>query len=159
MTRNQKDRPDRSRSVLAAAALVVFACVVSAGIHAALVPEHLAEMPLLGDSFILATLLLIGLGVALTVRPESRLGAALAALLFSGMTLAFVASRTYGLPVLEPEPEPVELIGILTVAVQVIGTLAALWLTGRATSQSSDPARAPDRARLPAAAKPVPVRR
>ena len=125
MTENQADMP---RPVVPTAILVVLAAAVSAGIHAGLVPEHLGEMPLLGVSFIFATLALLAIGAAVAIRPEAQLPASLAALLFAGLILAYVASRTTGLPVLEPEPEPVDAIGIVTVAVQLVGALAALWL-------------------------------
>jgi hypothetical protein len=108
---------------------VVLAAAVSAGIHAGLVPEHLGEMPLLGVSFIVAVLALLAIAAAVASRPEAQLPASLAALFFAGLILAYVASRTTGLPVLEPEPEPVEAIGIVTVAVQLVGLLAALCLT------------------------------
>lgn len=124
-----------SRPVTLFAVLVVFAAAVSAGIHAGLVPEHLAEMPLLGVSFILAVLALTGVGAAVALRPRTQLPASLAALLFGALILAYVASRTTGLPVLEPDPEPVDGIGIVTVAVQLVGALAALWLTRDAARQ------------------------
>lgn len=141
MTR--KDAPI-SRPVLLAATVVVLAAAVSAGIHAGLVPEHLEEMPLLGVSFILAVLSLIAVGVAVGSHPRSQLPASLAALLFGALTLAYVASRTTGLPFLEPDPEVVDSIGIVTVAVQVTGAAAALWLTREASRQRSVPAETPD---------------
>jgi hypothetical protein len=44
----------------------------SAGIHAALVPEHLEVMPPLGYAFVAAAVLGAGLPVALTSRPTDR---------------------------------------------------------------------------------------
>jgi hypothetical protein len=126
MTERQDGVP---RPVALTAALVVLAAAVSAGIHAGLVPEHLGEMPLLGVSFIVAVLALLAIAAAVAVRPQAQLPASRAAFLFAGLILAYAASRTTGLPVLEPEPEPVDAIGISTVAVQLVGLLAALWLT------------------------------
>ena len=134
MSENQTDIP---RPVVLTAILVVLAAAVSAGIHAGLVPEHLGEMPLLGVSFIFAVLVLLAIGAAVAIRPEAQLPASLAAFLFAGLILAYVASRTTGLPVLEPEPERVDAIGIVTVAVQLVGLLAALWLTRTAGRQRS----------------------
>ena len=134
MTENQTDI---TRPVVLTAILVVLAAAVSAGIHAGLVPEHLGEMPLLGVSFIFAVLALLAIAVAVAIRPEAQLPASLAAFLFAGLILAYVASRTSGLPVLEPEPEQVDAIGIGTVAVQLVGLLAALWLTRTAGRQRS----------------------
>ena len=132
MSENQTDIP---RPVVLTAILVVLAAAVSAGIHAGLIPEHLGEMPLLGVSFIFAVLVLLAIGAAVAIRPEAQLSASLAALLFAGLILAYVASRTTGLPVFEPEPERVDAIGIVTVAVQLVGLLAALWLTRTAGRQ------------------------
>ena len=134
MSENQTDIP---RPVVLTAILVVLAAAVSAGIHAGLVPEHLDEMPLLGVSFIFAVLVLLVIGAAVAIRPEAQLPASLAAFLFAGLILAYVASRTNGLPVLEPEAERVDAIGIVTVAVQLVGLLAALWLTRTAGGQRS----------------------
>ena len=131
MTENRTDIP---RPVVLTAIVVVLAAAVSAGIHAGLVPEHLAEMPLLGVSFIVTVLALLAIAAALAIRPEAQLPASLAAFLFAGLILAYAASRTTGLPVLEPEPERVDAIGIVTVAVQLVGLLAALWLTATAAS-------------------------
>ena len=133
MTENRTDIP---RPVALTAIVVVLAAAVSAGIHAGLVPEHLAEMPLLGVSFIVTVLALLAIAAALAIRPEAQLPASLAAFLFAGLILAYAASRTTGLPVLEPEPERVDAIGIVTVAVQLVGLLAALWLTAVSTAAS-----------------------
>jgi hypothetical protein len=133
MTENRTDIP---RPVVLTAIVVVLAAAVSAGIHAGLVPEHLAEMPLLGVSFIVSVLALLAIAAALAIRPEAQLPASLAAFLFAGLILAYAASRTTGLPVLEPEPERVDAIGIVTVAVQLVGLLAALWLTAVPTAAS-----------------------
>jgi hypothetical protein len=135
MTERQDGVP---RPVALTAALVVLAAAVSAGIHAGLVPEHLGEMPLLGVSFIVAVLALLAIAAAVAVRPQAQLPASLAAFLFAGLILAYAASRTTGLPVLEPEPEPVDAIGIATVAVQLVGLLAALWLTAFAADGRLD---------------------
>ena len=132
-----ENRTDAPRPVVLSAILVVLATTVSAGIHAGLVPEHLGEMPLLGVSFVLAVLALLAIGAAVAIRPRAWLPASLAALLFAGLILAYVASRTTGLPVLEPEPEEVDAIGIVTIAFQFVGLLAALWLTRAAGRQRS----------------------
>ncbi len=53
-------------------ALLALAVTFSAGIHAALVPEHLKEMPALGYSFIAAALAGGVLAWALVSRPSDR---------------------------------------------------------------------------------------
>lgn len=143
-----ENHTDVSRPVVLTALLVLLATAVSAGIHAGLVPEHLDEMPLLGVSFIVAVLALLVVGVGVVIRPGAQLPAALAALLFAALILAYAASRSTGLPVLEPEPEPVDATGIVTIAVQFAGLLGALWLTrtrGRRRPVDSGTASIPHR--------------
>ena len=60
----------------------------SAGIHAALVPEHLQEMPALGWSFIGAAALGVALVCAPVARPEDHLFTRLAALFLAVEVLA-----------------------------------------------------------------------
>lgn len=124
------------RPVAHTAILVVLVAAASAGIHAVLVPEHLDEMPLLGASFIVSVLALLAIAAALAIRPQAQIPASLAAFLFAGLILAYAASRTTGLPVLEPEAEQVDAVGIVTVTVQLVGLLAALRLTALSTAAS-----------------------
>ena len=65
----------------------------SAGIHAALAPEHLQEMPPLGWSFIGAAALGVALAWALVAYPEDQLFARLAALLLVAEIVAWVGVR------------------------------------------------------------------
>ena len=60
----------RLRSRGRRAGLLALAVMFSAGIHAALVPEHLQEMPPLGWSFIGAAALGVALAWALVTYPE-----------------------------------------------------------------------------------------
>ena len=46
--------------------LVIVACAISAGIHAALAPDHFAEDAAVGAGFALAAALLVALAIALT---------------------------------------------------------------------------------------------
>ena len=107
------------------ARIVVAASAISAGAHAGLVPEHLREAPAVGVAFVVATALLLAVAVALAIRPDSR-GAAL---LFAGLIAGYAASRTTGLPLLEPHVEPVEAVGVTTKLVEAIGLVFALRLT------------------------------
>jgi peptidoglycan/LPS O-acetylase OafA/YrhL len=112
----------------AAADLVVFVCAASAGIHAGLVPEHLREEPRLGIAFALTVVLLIATGAAVALAPLDRRIAQAAALLLAGLVAAYAASRTTGIPVLNPEPEPVDSVGIAAVALELAGLALALRL-------------------------------
>jgi hypothetical protein len=106
----------------------VAACAASAGAHAGLVPEHMREAPQLGVSFVLATGLLLAVSVALALVPDSRAAAGGAALLLAGLIAAYVVSRTAGLPLLEPHPEPLDAVGAATKLVEALGLAFALRL-------------------------------
>jgi hypothetical protein len=108
--------------------VVILACAISAGIHAALVPEHWDETKGAGVGFPVSALLLAALMVVLTLRPASRLALAGAALVFIGLVISYVLAVTTGVPVLHPEVEPVEGLAIFTKLVEVVGLAAALSL-------------------------------
>ena len=114
----------RLRSRGPRAGLLALAVMFSAGIHAALVPEHLREMPPLGWSFIAAAALGVALACALIVRPEDRLFARLAAVFLAVEVLAWVVFVTVRVPGFMGTPEPVETIALVCKAGELIG----LWL-------------------------------
>jgi hypothetical protein len=110
--------------------VVILACAVSAGIHGALVPEHFDEGTGAGAGFAAATLLLAALVVWLTLQPASTLALAGAAATFAGLLAAYALATTTGLPVLHPDPEPVDGLALATKAIEAVGLLAAsslLW--------------------------------
>ena len=109
---------------------VILACAVSAGIHGALVPGHLDEGAGAGLGFVAATVALAGLVIWLTARPASWLGLVAAAAVFVGLLASYALAVTSGLPVLHPEPEPVDGLALATKAIEVVGLAAAsslLW--------------------------------
>jgi hypothetical protein len=108
--------------------LLIVACAVSAGVHAALVPEHLRESTAAGGGFIAATLLLATLCVALTTRPARRVALGVAALTFAGLLVSYALAVTSGMPVLMAEPEPIDGLALATKAVELVGLFAALAL-------------------------------
>ncbi|MFL6007635.1 MAG: hypothetical protein ACJ744_15470 [Gaiellaceae bacterium] len=108
--------------------LLVAACAVSAGVHAGLVPEHLDESAAAGGGFIAATLLLAALCVALTLRPATRIALAVAALTFAALLVSYALAVTSGMPVLMPEPQPIDGLALATKAVELVGLFAALAL-------------------------------
>jgi hypothetical protein len=108
--------------------IVIVACAISAGIHGALVAQHLRESVASGGGFIAATLLLAVLMVGLTYRPHSVVASAAAALVFAGLLLSYALVLTSGVPLLHPEPEGVDALALLTKAVEVIGLAVALDL-------------------------------
>ena len=114
----------RLRSRGRRAGLLALAVMFSAGIHAALVPEHLQEMPALGWSFIGAAALGVALAWALVAYPEDQLFARLAALFLAVEVLAWVLFVTLAVPGFMGTPEPVETIALVSKAGELIG----LWL-------------------------------
>src|SRR3954463_6490961 len=90
--------------------LVALACAASAGVHAGLVPEHFRESALLGAAFALSVVLLAA--GALRLRADAT-GAPWVAIVLLGVAACYLLSRTTGLPVLEPEPEQLDPVGVL----------------------------------------------
>jgi hypothetical protein len=109
--------------------VVVLACAASAGAHAGLVPAHLQEEPRLGVAFLVAVVLLLSALVAVSLRPTDRRILAGAAVLLSALAIAYLATRTVGIPVLDPEREAVDAVGVLATSVEIAGVTFALWLT------------------------------
>jgi len=118
----------RSRSIESSA--VTVACAVSAGIHAALAPEHLAERTAAGLGFVSASVLLLALAVTLTLRPN---GPALvgAVLVLACLIGSYLLATTSGLPLLHPDPEAVDRLALLTKAIEAAGLIAAVHLLRR----------------------------
>jgi len=108
--------------------VVLFSCAVSAGAHAGLVPAHLQSEPLLGWAFVTVVALLLSAAAGITTRSEDRRVASGVALLLAGLMLAYLATRTTGIPVLDPERETVDVVGVATTTVEAIGLAVALWL-------------------------------
>ena len=108
--------------------IVVCACAISAGAHAGLVPEHLREAPQLGVAFLVAVGLLAAVAVALAIRPDSPRAARGAARLLAGLIAFYAASRSTGIPLLEPHAEPLDAVGVTTKLVEGVGLVFALRL-------------------------------
>ena len=122
-------RPNSQPRQGIAVKVVIAASAVSAGAHGGLVPEHLREAPQLGIAFILASVVLLAVVVALALCPEDRRIPLAAGLLLTGLIASWGASRVTGLPLLQPGPEPVDLVGLVTKLVEVLGLAFALWLS------------------------------
>ena len=106
----------------------VVVCAISAGIHGALVPEHFEEGAGAGLGFAAATVILAVLVVALTARPASTLALGGAAVVLGGLLASYALAITTGLPVLHPDPEPVDGLALATKAIEAIGLIEALRL-------------------------------
>ena len=124
---------------------VIVTCAISAGIHAALAPDHFRETIGAGAGFVAAVVLLAVPAVALTVRPGDELALWGAALVFAGLLASYVLAITTGVPVLHPEVEPVDGLALFTKAVEVAGLAASLSLlisTERSTTWTRHALRA-----------------
>jgi hypothetical protein len=105
--------------------VVILACAISAGIHGALVPGHLHESTAAGWAFAVATAILGALAIALTRRPAASAPLVLAAATLAGLFGAYALAATTGLPLLHPEPEPVDGLAVVTKAIEAAGLIAA----------------------------------
>jgi hypothetical protein len=111
--------------------LVALVAAGSAGVHAALVPEHLHESTALGVAFAVSAAALALVAVATRApRHDTRAPAAAAVVLLATAT-AYLLSRTTGLPGLITDPEEVDLLGVVTSSAEVVAAAAAVWLSGR----------------------------
>jgi len=113
--------------------LLILACAVSAGVHAALAPEHATFVP--------AALALGVLAVGLARSPAPWLVDGPIVVL-GGLIAAYVLTATTGIPLVHPDREPVTGLAVATKAIEALGLLAALelkgatrWLTSTATAR------------------------
>ena len=122
--------------------LVVLVCAVSAGIHAALVPEHFAESLGAGIGFAAATAALAAVAVALTLRPASGVALAGAATVLAGLLAAYGLAITSGVPLLHPEPEAIHGLAVTTKAIEAAGLIAVAGLIVRGQKAAAPLAQA-----------------
>ena len=101
-------------------------CAVGAGVHAGLVTAHLRESTLLGVLFAVDAVLLGLAALAISDRHARTVHHAGAAAVLVGTALAYLLSRTTGLPGVTSEPEPVDVLGLLTTVSELAGAAACL---------------------------------
>ena len=118
--------------------IVIVACAASAGIHGALASNHLAEGVGAGVGFVVATAVLALVAVALTRYPTADVFVVAAALTFAGLIGSYAFATTTGLPLLHPEPEPVDGLALVTKAIEAVGLLAASTLLAPAHGRDGD---------------------
>ena len=111
--------------------VVILACAVSAGIHGALAPAHFDEGVGAGIAFVVSAAVLAGLAAWLTLQPAGPLPSAVAALVFAGLLVSYALATTAGVPVLHPEPEPVDGVALATKAFELVGLVTASSLLRR----------------------------
>jgi hypothetical protein len=105
--------------------LVILACAVSSGVHAALMPEHFRERAAAGLGFLVAAVALAALAVAVSLYPTSARLLVGATGVFVGLLVGYALATTTGMPVLHPDPEPVDGLALATKAIEAVGLLAA----------------------------------
>jgi hypothetical protein len=116
--------------------VVVVVCAISAGVHGGLAPEHFSHAVATGLGFVAATVVLAALTVVLARDPTSRRGLAAAAVVLAGLLVAYVLAVTTGVPVLQPEPESLELVALVTKAIELVGLVAAVSLLASSRSDT-----------------------
>jgi hypothetical protein len=110
--------------------IIILTCAVSAGIHAALVPDHFGEGTGAGIGFVVATVLLALLAVILTRHP-SQLALLATTFVFAGLIVSYALMLTTGVPVLHPDVEAVDGLALFTKAVEALGLITAASLIRR----------------------------
>ena len=108
--------------------LLALTVAFSAGSHAALVPEHLGEMPPLGYLFIFAAAIGGAIALALVVRPTDARIPRLAVLFLTTQVVVWAMFIVLQIPGFTGTPEPVEPIALVCKAVELLGIALALPL-------------------------------
>ena len=109
--------------------LLALAVTFSAGIHAALVPEHLEEMPRLGYAFVAASAVGVVLACALVSRPGDPRISLLAGLFCLAQIAAWALFVNLPLPGFPGTPEPIENIALVSKAAELAAVILAFPLT------------------------------
>jgi hypothetical protein len=108
--------------------LLALTLAFSAAIHAALVPEHLREMPPLGYLFIVAAALGAVIALALLARPNDARIPRLAALFLVTQIIVWAMFVVLRIPGFTGTPEPVEAIALVCKGAELLGIGLALPL-------------------------------
>src|SRR5918912_2101640 len=101
--------------------VLLLAGAVSAGVHAGLAPEHLHEWPPLGAAFVASAAAAALAVAALVLRPASLWPARALGALLGGLVVAYALTRLSALPPLDPDREPLDVLGVCTSAVEALG--------------------------------------
>jgi hypothetical protein len=100
----------------------------SAGMHAALVPEHLREMPALGWSFVAAALIGAVIAYAMIAKPDDGRWLTIAGVFLAAEVVAWILFVTVRVPGFTGTPEAVEVIALVCKAVELGGLALVIHL-------------------------------
>jgi hypothetical protein len=100
-------------------------CAASAGVHGALVVPHAGESTRMAVAFALTSIALAIAALGLAVGPRPVISPAAAALLFA-VALAYLLSRTSGIPGLTEHPEPFDTLGVAVSLAEVAAALVVV---------------------------------
>jgi hypothetical protein len=108
---------------------------VSAGVHIGLAPQHLQEWPPLGIAFVAAAIGVALAVLALALWPRKAWPTFLLGTVLGAVATSYALTRLVALPPLDPDREPLDLLGVSTSALEAAGLLAAMHV-GRLRSRS-----------------------
>lgn len=104
---------------------MIIGCAVSAGVHAALTPDHFREGAGAGTGFVAATVAVAVLAVVLSRRAEHTAALLAATVTLAGLLGSYALAVTTGVPVVHPEAEHVEGLALVTKSIEAVALLAA----------------------------------
>jgi hypothetical protein len=99
---------------------------VSAGVHVGLAPEHLREWLPLGVAFVAAATGVALAVLAVTVWPRKAWPRLLLGAVLGAVATTYALTRLVALPPLDPEREPLDVLGVCTSVLEAAGLVAAL---------------------------------
>ena len=99
-------------------------CAASAGVHAALILPHAHESTRLAVAFALATVALVVAAVALALGPIPAVSGSVATLLLA-VAVAYLLSRTTGIPGLTEHQEPFDPVGVVISCLELAAAVVA----------------------------------
>jgi hypothetical protein len=105
--------------------LCALVCAASAGVHGALVVPHAGESTRMAVAFALATLALATAALGLVLAPMPAISATATALLCA-VAIAYVLSRTSGIPGLTEHPEPFDTLGVVVSLAELAAAVVAV---------------------------------
>lgn len=114
-----------SRVNVAESDVCAVVCAASAGVHAALIVPHAHESTRLAVAFSLATIALVLVSVALALGPTPAVMGGAAVLLLA-VAVAYLLSRTTGIPRLTQHPEPFDPLGVFISSLEVAAAAVAV---------------------------------